>query len=273
SRRSPRSALRATGRSSENKYCSWPSSRPEKPGRGRAPGARSGRESFPLRAPRARADRPAPAPPRRAAARSSPDEPRARRLCRYRRSRRAARPAPGSSADRENGSKSRRRTQARSAPRRPARTASWFSLPEPREGLAVFFGERAGIAKHQQILVVGAFRGAGPVVRAGEDDLAVDDGEFLVHQAAVLLAAGRFVAGDAPQRNFLRVERFAFGVFVGAVELAIDHDLNADAALFRLHQSMGEIVAGKSVNRHQQLLFGGLDLAQDMRGASSLRAE
>ncbi len=71
----------------------------------------------------------------------------------------------------------------------------------------------------------------------------------------------------------MRFEILSLGIFRAGVEVAVDHHLHRDAAFFRLHQRAGKVIVGKRVDRHEQLFFCLVDLAQDMRRAFALGAE
>src|SRR5512135_420768 len=113
----------------------------------------------------------------------------------------------------------------------------------------------------------------GPVVRTGENNPAIDNRKFLVHQPWFLLRHLRGDGGDPPQRDFLRVQKLALGIVVGAVEFPIDDDLDGHAALFGMHQSAGQVVIGKGIDGNKQFLLGRFDFSQNMRRALSLGAE
>src|SRR5258706_3210966 len=116
---------------------------------------------------------------------------------------------PGSNADKADEWQSLRRNYKR--PRELAlASASYLAFPKAQERLAILFGQRRGIAKEQKIFIVQAVRRMGPIVRTGENNLAVDDGKLLVHQAGVFFCCFCLATGEPAQWNLLSLEKLAF---------------------------------------------------------------
>ena len=64
----------------------------------------------------------------------------------------------------------------------------------------------------------------------------------------------------------------AGGVFFRSVAL-IQNDLGFDTSLVSINQSLGDVLAGKTICLNQYLLFGSADFCDDGIRASTVRAE
>src|SRR5438874_702695 len=82
-------------------------------------------------------------------------------------------------------------------------------------------------------------RGSSAWTGAGEDRFAVDHRELLVHETVFLVRPSGSQSGNTPHGNLLLFQKFAFGVSIIGVKLAVQDDLDRDAALPRLDQPAG----------------------------------
>ncbi len=134
------------------------------------------------------------------------------------------------------------------------------ALEEP--GVA---GDEGGIVHQQRVLEVRHLGGLGPVVRAGEEQPAVEDGELVVHDPPPPATQQVHVE---PRRLQARDR----GVFPPRLA-GVGDDPDGDAALAGPHQRVGELAGGEVEDGDVNGAGGSVDLGTERGLDAAVRRE